>query len=177
MPKYSRKGMTYRPYSPSAMTKAYFCVIDDGMSIRKAASKFGLPEATLRNRVSGKVGPVVTKSGREPFLSIEEENCIVQHIKVMASCGYGYSRSEVVDMASQYAVALGKRDQDHPFSLMWLHNFMKRWPELRVRKPRSLELARAKATSEEAVTAYFNELDKILTKYDLKKIPQSPYTI
>ena len=174
---YSRKGMTYRPYSPSAMTKAYFCVIDDGMSIRKAASKFGLPEATLRNRVSGKVGPEVTKSGREPFLSIEEENCIVKHIKVMASCGYGYSRSEVVDMASQYAVAVGKRDQDHPFSLMWLHNFMKRWPELRVRKPRSLELARAKATSEEAVTAYFNELDKILTKYDLKNFPESIYNI
>ena len=95
----------------------------------------------------------------------------------MASCGYGYSRSEVVDMASTYAVALGKRDGDHPFSLMWFHNFMKRWPDLKVRKPRSLELARAKATSEEAVSSYFKELDNILTKYDLKKAPERIYNI
>ena len=142
-----------------------------------AANKFGLPEATLRNRVSGKIGVEVIKSGREPLLNLEEENCLVQHIKVMASCGYGYSRSEVVDMASNYAVALGKRDRDHPFSLMWFHNFMKRWPDLKVRKPRSLELARAKTTSEEAVSSYFKELDNILTKYDLKKSPERIYNI
>ena len=159
------------------MTKAYYSVTDNGMSFRGAANKFGLPEATLRNRVSGKIGVEVIKSGREPLLNLEEENCLVQHIKVMASCGYGYSRSEVVDMASNYAVALGKRDRDHPFSLMWFHNFMKRWPDLKVRKPRSLELARAKATSEEAVSSYFNELDNILTKYDLKKSPERIYNI
>ena len=134
------------------MTKAYYSVTDSGMSIRGAANKFGLPEATLRNRVSGKIGVEVIKSGREPLLNLEEENCLVQHIKVMASCGYGYSSSKVVDMARTYAVALGKRDGDHLFSPMWFHNFMKRWPDLKVRKPRSLELARAKATSEEAVS-------------------------
>ena len=117
------------------------------------------------------------KSGRESLLSLEEESCLVRHIKVMASCGYGYSRSEVVDMASNYAVALGKRDRDHPFSLMWIHNFMTRWPDLKVRKPRSLELARAKATSEEAVSTYFKELDNILTKIDLKKSPERIYNI
>ena len=95
----------------------------------------------------------------------------------MASCGYGYSRSEAVDMASIYAIALGKRDGDHPFSLMWFHNFIKRWPDLKVRKQRSFELARTKTTSEEAVSSYFKELDNILTKYDLKKAPERIYNI
>ena len=98
---YSRKGLSYRPYSRSAMTKAYYSITDNGMSIRGAAYKFGLPEATLRNRVSGKIGVEVIKSGKEPLINLEEENCLVQNIKVMASCGYGYSRSEVVDMASR----------------------------------------------------------------------------
>ena len=53
---YSRKGLSYRPYSPSAMTKTYYSVTDNGMSIRGVANEFGLPEATLRNRVSGKIG-------------------------------------------------------------------------------------------------------------------------
>ena len=171
---YSRKGLSYRPYLSSAMTKAYYSITDNGMSIRDAANEFGLPEATLRNRLSGKIGVEVIKSCREPLLNLEEENYLVHHFKVMASCryGYSYSRSEVVDMASNYAVALGKRDRDHPFSLMWFHNFMKGWPDLKVRKPRSLELSSAKATSEEAVLSYFKELDNILTKYDLKKSPE-----
>ena len=46
-----------------------------------------------------------------------------------------------------------------------------------MRKPRTLELARAKAASEEAVTAYFTELDKILTKCDLKNSPERIYNI
>ncbi|KAH3826065.1 hypothetical protein DPMN_127954 [Dreissena polymorpha] len=37
----------------------------------------------------------------------------------MASCGYGYSRSEVVDMASEYAIFIGKRDKEHPLMLKW----------------------------------------------------------
>ena len=69
---YSRKGLSYRPYSPSAMTKAYYSVTDNGMSIRGAANKFRLPEATLRNRVSGKIGAEVIKSGREPLLNLEK---------------------------------------------------------------------------------------------------------
>ena len=80
-------------------------------------------------------------------------------------------------MDSVYSVALGKRDEYHPFSLMRFHNFIKRLPDLKVRKPRTLELARAKATSEEAVTAYFTELDKIMTKYDLKKSAERIYNI
>ena len=64
-----RKGLSYRPYSPSAMTKAYYSVTDNGISIRGTAYTFGLPEAALRNRVSGKVGVEVIKSGREPLLN------------------------------------------------------------------------------------------------------------
>ena len=31
--------------------------------------------------------------------------------------GYGYTRQEVVDIASDYAVENGVRDKQHPFSL------------------------------------------------------------
>ncbi|XP_046547260.1 MFS-type transporter clz9-like [Haliotis rubra] len=118
------------------MTKAYLSVVEDGASVRGAAGKYGIPEATLRDRVRGYVNPEVVKSGIPPLLNQEEELHLVEHLKVMAASGYGYSRAEVVDMASTYAVALGKRDEDHHLTLMWFYNFMKRWPELKVCKPR-----------------------------------------
>jgi hypothetical protein len=45
---------------------------------------------------------------------------------------------------------------------------MKRWPELRVVKPRSLEVSRAKSTSDATVQNYFNQLEHIIDKYELQ---------
>ena len=95
----------------------------------------------------------------------------------MASVGYGYTRAAVVRTASEYAVALKKRDEDNPFSLKWFHKFMGRWSTLEVKKPRSLSVARAKATSQETVSKYFSDLDKILTKYHLKDKPHHIYNV
>ena len=72
-----------------------------------------------------------------------------------------------MDKARKHYVAFEKRNEYHPFSLMF-HYFMKRWPDFKVRKPQTLELARTKATPEKAVTAYLKELDNIMTKCDLK---------
>ena len=139
------------------MYNAFTDVIENNLSIRGAARKYSLPESTLRNRVNGTVPLDTTKSGQSPLFSVEEEARLVDHLNIMGRAGYGYSRSEVVNIASDYAVSLGLRDGDHPLTLMRFHNFIGRWPELKVQKPRSLSLQRAKATSEACVTEYFKE--------------------
>ena len=95
----------------------------------------------------------------------------------MSQCGYGYSRSEVVDIASEYAVSLCKRDSKHPLSLKWFHGFMSRWPELKLLKPLGLEQQRARATTIEGVSRYYQELGSILDKYSLKDSPERIYNV
>ncbi|XP_052283399.1 uncharacterized protein LOC127880180 [Dreissena polymorpha] len=95
----------------------------------------------------------------------------------MAECGYGYGRAEVVTMASEYAVYLEKRDQAHPLSMKWFRGFMSRWTELKVLKPRGLELQRAKSINMASVTRYNTELGSILDKYCLKDKPERVYNI
>ena len=73
-----------------------FCVTESCESIKGTARKFGIPEATLRDRVKGRIGVDVTKSGKDPLFTLEEERALFEHLKVMSSYGYGYSRSEVV---------------------------------------------------------------------------------
>jgi hypothetical protein len=80
-------------------------------------------------------------------------------------------------MASEYAVCLGKRDMDHPVSYQWYEHFMKRWPELKLVLARGLEIQSAIATSAESVTKYYNELDKILTKYNLRDKPERIFNV
>ncbi|KAJ8311237.1 hypothetical protein KUTeg_011194 [Tegillarca granosa] len=89
----------------------------------------------------------------------------------MAEIGYGYTRRETLNLASDYAVHLGYRDQDHPLSFRWLKNFLSRWPAMKVQKPRELEAVRAKCTSEEVIDRYFKELKTILDKYNLNDQP------
>ncbi|XP_038064724.1 uncharacterized protein LOC119735094 [Patiria miniata] len=168
---------SYRNYSPTALSKAFCLMIDENGSVGGAARRYGVPESTLRDRVLGKVDPEATRSGPAPVFSLEEENNLVDHLKKMALLGYGYSRAEVIDTATIYAVSLNKRDEDHPLSLKWFRNFMTRWPELSVKKPRSLDLYRAKATSEEVVMAYFAKLDEMLTKYKLKDAPERIFNV
>ena len=83
----SRTGMAYRCYSPSAVTNAYFAVTESCESIKGTARKFGIPEATLRDRVRGRISVDVTKSGKDPLFTLEEERALVEHLKVMSSYG------------------------------------------------------------------------------------------
>ena len=93
----------------------------------------------------------------------------------MASYGYEYTRQECVDIASDYAIHLGKRSVDKPFTMKWMRGFLKRWPELKVLKRRGLEHLRAKET----VAEYFINLKdrSTLIKHDLLNKPHLIYNV
>ena len=99
------------------------------------------------------------------------------HLKELAEVGYGYTRAEVVNLATDYAIHLQKRTTDRPLTLSWFYNFLSRWPELKVTKPSSLTELRAKCANEKSITSYFNELGRIMNKYDLINKPHNIYNI
>ena len=61
---------------------------------------------------------------------------------------------------------------DRLLSEKWLKGFLSRIPEVKGKKPRALNILRAKAVTEDAVNSYFTELRAILEKYDLMAKPQ-----
>ncbi|KAL4231683.1 hypothetical protein ACF0H5_009262 [Mactra antiquata] len=95
------------------MDNALLKVRETGAPIKTTARQYGVPEASLRHKLSGRVDPEATRSGPSPMFSQEEEAHFVEHLKFMSLCGYGYSRSEVVEMATEYAVFLNKRTSDN----------------------------------------------------------------
>lgn len=162
--------------SQTAMTNAYLAAKTD-MSIRRAAQQYGVPFQTLRDRIAGDIDLECCTMGAIPLFSLGEEARFVSHLKEMANIGYGYSRQEVVDVASNFAVHLNKRTRDNPMSLKWFYSFLGRWPELKVIKPRSLEISRAKSATIENVDKYFEELKNVMEKYDLIDKPHLIFNI
>ena len=107
------KIVTSKPktYSPSALTNAYLAVKDDGMTVKRAAREFSLPTQTLRDRVLGKVDIDTFAVGRASLFSLEEAARMANHFKEMAKYGYDYSCREMLDIATYFAVQLGKRTE------------------------------------------------------------------
>ena len=168
----------YRRYSPTQLTNAYLAYKSGNVSLRGAARQYGVPVQTLRDRTSGKISIDVVKSGKAPVFSLEEEARLVNHLKEMAALGYGYTRREVVDIANDYALTLRKRDKKHPLTIRWYQCFMSRWDaDLKLVKPRALEIQRAKAGTIESVNSYFDELTGIIEKYDLKDKPHLIFNV
>lgn len=95
-------------------------VKDNTMSIRKAALSYGVPKTTLIDRLSGRIDIDVLKPGTLPLFSHEQEALLARHLQTMSEVGYGYSRQETINLASDYAVNLGLRDKAHPLTDRWL---------------------------------------------------------
>ena len=95
----------------------------------------------------------------------------------MAEIGYGYYRQETINIASDFAHHLGLCDKSHRLSLQWLYNFLGRWPELKVKKPRRPGDCSTRSATRPVIDAYFTELGKILDKYNLKDKPNRIFNI
>ena len=95
----------------------------------------------------------------------------------MASVGYGYSRLDLRHVATDLAVYLNKRSSTELLSDHWVTNFLKRWPSLKLCKPRKLEWVRAKSANGTVIDNYYNELEKVLLENNLLDKPQLVYNL
>lgn len=173
-----KKRSKYRNYDPTSLQKAFKEWQDGKLSVYKAAKLYGVPEQTLRDRATGVIKPTVNRSGPASLLSAEEEQDLCDHVKKMALFGYGYSYMELRLLATDTAVFSGKLPNNSKLlSEMWLVRFLKRHPDLKGLKPRSLSLVRAKAVSAETVAAYYQELNTVLQQYDLLTKPHRIFNI
>jgi hypothetical protein len=74
------------------------------MLVHRASVVYNVPRTTQRDRVDGRIKIDTVKSGPVPLFSHEEEVRLVNHIKEMAECGYGYFRVEIISMAFDYSL-------------------------------------------------------------------------
>ena len=90
----------------------------------------------------------------------------------MVTIGYGYSKQEILNIANDYAISLGKKTEFDPtLKHSWYSRFLTRWPVIHLEKAEKLVIVHAKATSAEVLDKYFNELENVITKNYLQNRP------
>lgn len=168
-----------KTWDPVAMVKAITAVRDKEMGYKAAAKVYSVPRATLKDYVKSDLTPkecVRSKFGRKPVFSAELEKSLVQYCLDMEEHYYGLTISDLRRLAYQLAI---KNQVPNPFSSeakaagkKWVRLFFKRHPELSLRLPQNLSMARAKGFTQKNVEKYFSIL-----KTELKKINFDPSKI
>ena len=157
----------YKDWSNFAMKAAMQAVLEEGMSIRRAAEVYSVPKSTLGDRISGRVLPGC-KSGPPSYLSFEEEVELVRFLYGTAQIGHGRTRQEVMAVVER---VLHSRGNMKRVTSGWWTSFTKRHPEVVLRTPATVSSARANASNRLSIHNYFDELESTLDANDLRDKP------
>ena len=143
------------------------------MGRNRAALEFGVPPSTLKDRLAGRVKHG-TKPGPTPYLNPEEEKELVEFLVNCSKMGYGKTRGQVLKTVEVIAKEKEMKFEGSVTDGWWRH-FLKRWPNLALRKGDPYSHARIQMTSRDVFEKYFDLLKDTLLKHLLFDKPSQVY--
>ena len=181
----SKKGS----WAADDMEKAIEDILKNNLSERKAAETYNVKRSTLKRRLREARSRGTEAVSYQPYavssmriFSVVEEEHLVQYCLSAAKMGYGLSTLKLRSLAYEYAAKLGKRmphsrdrERENPWQECgkagkdWVMAFMKRHPELSVRKPEATSLGRIAAFNRHNVDHFYANVRRVLV--DLKLEP------
>ncbi|KAK3700047.1 hypothetical protein RRG08_052503 [Elysia crispata] len=130
------------------------------MSLNRASQVFGIPYATLGDKVRGR-RPINAQP--RTLLQAAEEERLLSWLKETARQGFGRTKSDIKDTVKATLDARGAvtNSPDNRPSKQWVADFFKRHPDLSERTPLALGKERALVTPS-GLAAWFQEMKHYL---------------
>lgn len=149
--------------------KNAIAAVRNGTSVRNSGIKYGVPEATLRRRIKINNEDKEGILGRRPTFSDEQELELTHHILKLSNIFYGLTPYELRQVAYNYAEANSIPNnfskQKRLAGKDWYQLFLKRHPEISLRKPERTNLNRINDFNEESLKLYFDNLENAFERY------------
>ena len=154
---------------------------------RKAAEIFKVKRSTLKRRIKeaqqtpdglNKLRCIPYCNSSMKVFSVSEEKKRVQYCLISSKMGYGLSPLKLRALTFEYARKLEKKfPHSHPgctkpweinkcAGVDWFRAFLKRNPELAIRKPEATSIGLMSAFNKHNVDLFCNNLHSVLTKYN-----------
>ena len=165
-------------WSENDLQSAMTAVIS-GCSQRLAASRFNIPRRTLRNHIySGSTGKTL---GRKNVLTDEQERELTERILRYSEIGLPLTKPIVKSYVYDFC---HKNKIHNPFNASkklagryWLENYMKRHPEIALRKAQVMNPGRAMKLNKVIVKDYFEKLQTVMTDGEFFEQPSKIFNM
>ena len=146
-------------------------VMDDSLSANRAADLHGVPQSTLKDRLSGRVIHGA-KPGPKPYLTVDEEAELSQHLLQASAMGLGKTRQGVKCLV-EVCIRKNGTLRGSAVSNGWC-KFLKRNPMLSLCSGDSTAGVRMDAMNVENMKEYFDLLREI---YEFNSHPGCVYNM
>ena len=149
-------------------------ISNEDLSYHQAKLMYGIPRSTLYDKKTGKVS--TSKRGPSTVLSSSEENSLVQWMLHMADIGYGCTREQVCLIVKKM---LDKDGRANPLTDNYpgWYAFLRRHPQLSLRLPESLQLARASSCTSAVLDKWYKEFGEFTKFHNLQEKPQRIWNV
>lgn len=162
---------------PEVMKAAVREVVEDGVGLRKTATKYEIDKMTLGRYINK------FKSNKDMDISLfqsdysksqiffkHEETLLVEYLKKASRLNHGLGTAACRKLAFEFAKRNNKKcpeqwETNQTAGEDWYRSFMKRHPELSVRKPESTSLARNSSFNAINVGSFFKNLQNVMEKH------------
>lgn len=162
-------------WAGNSMLNALKVIRERQMTIRKACLHYNVPKSTLLRRLNGKVCDDA-RASRPTRLTNHEETRLVDFVLQMEALGFGLTINDVCvtafDIAESYGHPESFNQDKRAAGYDWYRGFLRRHPQLSLRKPEGLAAARSDMLNHSVMDDYFTKLHTFLTKHDLLNKPQ-----
>ena len=169
MPKNYIRKTKRATWDEEDMRIAIIAIRNGEMSYRQACETFCVPRGTLERHVKGtnqkKAGSA--RLGRETLMSEKHEDDLVQYIFAFEARGFPLTKSDILDITFQFCQRLGieVKFRNGKASQDWWLGFRKRHPQVTIRKPQGLSIARVIHMNKPTETKFFELLEEVYNKY------------
>lgn len=168
----------YGQWNPEEMRRALSDFREKKAGLNEVCKKYLIPKKTFLRHLRGEVKrPLITTNprsynGRNTVLPPEVEDELVKYILLMEELLFGLTIDDVRKLAFDILEANGHianrfNKEKGMAGRTWYYAFKKRHPELSLRQPESVSLARSKGFNRENVYEFFNVLEKIVDENNL----------
>lgn len=154
----SAKRVNWSLPEPLARLQRACTLVQQGLSLRAAASHADVPFAVLQRRISGEV-EMSAALGASTALTAEQEQHLAQYALCMAERGFGKDVGELQALARKLS-----NSPTFKASPRWWKLFLRRHPELARRRAQGYERLRATAMNAGVVKQYFLLLHSAFAK-------------
>lgn len=162
--------------------------VNSGMSLRKAAAKYGVKKSTiakyknLYKEVDIDKNPLeILKNDVKKVFEPEEEVALSKYLTKAAHLHMGLGLKQIQELAYEFAVAKKKSNipeswhKNKKAGIGWVRCYRERFPEFSLRKPEATSLARATSFNKTNVEIFFNNLEKVYKRFNFS--PESIYNV